>query len=69
MIEYKAKNGTKLTFIDGTLTCIRKGLVMIFPNTKMQVLSENKFIAKNGVYVICPVIKFGEIVSFNIVGV
>lgn len=69
MIEYKAKNGTKVTFIDGTLTCIRKGLVMIFPNVQMQVLSEIRFIAKNNVYVILPVIKYGEIESFNIVEV
>lgn len=66
MVEYKANNGTKVTFIDGTLTCIRKGLVMIFPNVDMQVLSETKFITKNEIYKIYPEIKRGEIDSFNL---
>lgn len=66
MIEYKAKNGTKLTFIDGTLTCVRKGLIMVFPNVTFKCISKTNFLAKNEIYKIYPEIKRGEIDSFNI---
>lgn len=66
MIEYKAKNGTKVTFIDGTLTCIRKGLIMVFPNVKLTHVSKVGFIADNGIYIVYPELEGGEIDSFNI---
>lgn len=63
MKEYTANNGTKVTYIDGTLTCVRKGLIMVFPNVTF---TKTNFLAKNEIYKIYPEIKRGEIDSFNI---
>lgn len=64
MIEYTANNGTKVTYIDGTLTCVRKGLIMIFPNVTFTCISKTNFLAKNEIYKIYPLINYREIDSF-----
>lgn len=64
MVEYTADNGTKINFIDGTLTCISKGIIMIFPNVTFTCISKTNFLAKNETYKIYPLIKHGEIDSF-----
>lgn len=66
MVEYTANNGTKVTYIDKTLTCVRKGLIMIFPNVTFTHISKTNFIAKNEIYKIYPKIERGEINSFSI---
>lgn len=66
MREYTANNGTKVTYIDGTLTCVRKGLIMVFPNVTFTCISKTNFLAKNEIYKIYPEIKRGGIDSFNI---
>lgn len=66
MREYTANNGTKVTILGNTLTCVREGFIMVFPNVKVTYLSENNFIANNGIYKVYPVIKCGEIDSFNV---
>lgn len=66
MREYIAKNGTKVTILGNTLTCVREGLIMVFPNVKVTYLSENNFIARNKIYEVYPVIERGEIDSFNV---
>ena len=66
MREYTAKNGTKVTYIDGTLTCVRKGLIMVFPNVTFTCISKTNFLAKNEIYEVYPVIERGKIDSFNV---
>lgn len=66
MREYTAKNGTKVTILGNTLTCVREGLIMVFPNVKVTYISKNNFIANNGIYEVYPAIERGEIDSFNV---
>lgn len=66
MGEYIANNGTKVTIIDNTLTCERKGLIMVFPNVELTYVPKVGFIANNGIYKVYPELDNGEIESFNI---
>ena len=66
MREYTAKNGTKVTILGNTLTCVREGLIMVFPNVKLSYVSKVGFIANNGIYKVYPELEGGEIESFNI---
>lgn len=66
MREYTANNGTKVTIIDNTLTCVRKGLIMVFPNVELTYVTKVGFIANNGIYKVYPELENGEIESFNI---
>lgn len=66
MREYIANNGTKVTILSNTLTCIKEGIIIVFPDIKVTYLSENNFIAENEIYKIYPKIERREIDSFNI---
>lgn len=66
MREYTAKNGTKVTILGNTLTCVKEGLIMVFPNIKVTYLSKNNFIANNGIYEVFTSVEHGEIHNFNI---
>jgi hypothetical protein len=66
MREYTANNGTKVTILGNTLTCVREGLIMVFPNVKMTYVSKVGFIADNGIYKVYPELDSGKIESFNI---
>ena len=66
MREYTANNGTKVTIVDNTLTCVRKRLIMVFPNVELTYVSKVGFIANNGIYKVYPELENGEIESFNI---
>ena len=66
MREYIANNVTKVTILSNTLTCIKEGIIIVFPDIKVTYLSENNFIAENEIYKIYPKIERREIDSFNI---
>lgn len=66
MKEYTANNGTKVTIVDNTLTCVREGLIMVFPNVELTYASKVGFIANNGIYKVYPELDNREIESFNI---
>ena len=66
MREYTANNGTKVTIINNTLTCVREGLIMVFPNVKLNYVTKIGFIADNGIYKVYPELEGEKIESFNI---
>lgn len=66
MREYIANNGTKVTILSNTLTCIKEGIIMVFPDIKVTYLSENNFIAENEIYKVFPRIEHGEIDGFSV---
>lgn len=66
MREYTANNGTKITILGNTLTCVREGLIMVFPNVELTCVSKVGFIANNGIYKVYPELENGEIERFNL---
>ena len=66
MKENTANNGTRVTIIGNTLTCVKEGLIMVFPNVELTYVSKVGFIANNGIYKVYPELVNGEIESFNI---